>query len=132
MSRITVVDPIASQNFQITANRAKAILSKVQEIYNSTARSRIQDYSESTDPRRNIYDDCGYPETDQIRLEHYRDQYERNPYARKVVELYPRHCWQLTPSVFEDQDPDVETEFEKTFNERIAMLEHEEHKENWP
>jgi len=64
-----------------------------------------------------LNDECGYPTTERITLDLYEDQYNRNPIAKKVVELLPRHCWREQPSVFEDENPDVETPFEAAVRE---------------
>lgn len=64
------------------------------------------------DPRRNINDEAGYPETGELTPEMYREIYNRDPIAARVVEVLPHESWKVTPKVFETEDPLEETEFE--------------------
>jgi hypothetical protein len=101
------MDPIAY-------NRYQAILSRVEKIMNAETRfSRYGGRDGKNDKRRDYNDEYGYPETPAITLGDYQELYDRNPIAKKVVELLPRHCWQVHPEIIEDEDPDNETEFEK-------------------
>lgn len=112
MSRVRMVnDPIAE-------NQVNRIREKVEKILNyQTTRSRFAS-EEGIDPRRSINDECGYPETRNIRLEDYRNLYERNPIAKKVVDLLPLHCWQVQPRIVEDDNPEKEdTAFEVAIKE---------------
>jgi len=75
------------------------------------------------DPRRDYNAECGYPDNvNQFKAEEYEDLYEREPIACRVVQLYPKECWQVIPEVFEDQSSEVETEFEKAWVELCASL----------
>lgn len=65
------------------------------------------------DPRRSIYDECGYPAaTSTINPEIYQQQYDRNPIAARVVQVMPRESWQVQPTVYEDEDILTTTPFE--------------------
>lgn len=66
------------------------------------------------DPRRDIDDECGYDK--QVSDEQYRKMYDRELGAR-VVNVYPEETWQLMPRIFEDPDPETETEFEKALKD---------------
>ena len=58
---------------------------------------RLNRFSSELDQRRNIDEECGYitnPTVDQL-----HDNYIKDPYAARVVELYPKECWQVHPSV---------------------------------
>lgn len=74
------------------------------------------------DPRRNYNRECGYPETYEITSDKWQDYYERHPIASRVVELFPTECWQVTPDVFEDDDPSVTTPFEQGFKDLAIAL----------
>jgi len=71
------------------------------------------------DPRRNIDDECGYPDmetgigTTLIDPDYYRRLYDREPIACRVVQCLPKESWQVTPLVYEDEDPDKITPFEE-------------------
>ncbi|HYE70375.1 MAG TPA: anti-CBASS Acb1 family protein [Aquabacterium sp.] len=69
------------------------------------------------DPRRNIEDECGYPGArDSIPAQVYQDLYDREPIPARVVDVYPRECWQTTPSVFE-KEAGGETPFDQAMRE---------------
>lgn len=71
----------------------------------------------SLDPRKNIDQDCGYPLTTSLEIKDYKDFYDRMPIATRVVEIWPHECWTVQPVVFETEDVEEETEFEKAWNE---------------
>lgn len=74
------------------------------------------------DGRRNYNRECGYPETYEITSDKWQDYYERHPIASRVVELFPSECWQVTPDLYEDDDPNVTTPFEQGFKELAIAL----------
>jgi len=74
------------------------------------------------DPRRDINKECGYPETYEITSEKYQEYYERHSIAARVVELMPTECWQITPEVYEDDDPNNTTPFEQAFKDLAVHL----------
>jgi hypothetical protein len=63
------------------------------------------------DRRRSIPDECGYVKG-AISLQQYRDLYERDPLADRVVGVLPDECWQTSPTVYEKEDAEVRTPFE--------------------
>lgn len=67
------------------------------------------------DPRRSLADECGHPQGP-VSPKFYQDLYESDPVAARVVEVYPDECWQAQPSVYEDEDPDVQTPFEEAWD----------------
>lgn len=66
------------------------------------------------DPRRDIDFEAGYPKT--IRLEEYRELYEREGIANRVTRLFPEESWAMDPIVHETEDSDI-TAFEQAFEE---------------
>lgn len=75
------------------------------------------------DPRRNLDDECGYPQSQtgtgfgSLNPELYRSLYEREPVATRVVQLMPKECWQVQPSVYEDEDTTRKTPFEEAWDD---------------
>jgi hypothetical protein len=67
------------------------------------------------DPRRDVDSECGYPSTQAIQPEFYRELFDRLSEASRVVEVMPQECWAVSPEVFEDEDDENETEFEKAW-----------------
>lgn len=81
------------------------------------------------DVRKDINDECGYPDTSSIKVNFYRDLYEREAVAARVVEVLPKECWKTVPKVFEDEDADNETEFEtawKALGSRLLIEEEDD------
>ncbi len=75
------------------------------------------------DPRRDLEAACGYPALDQqVNPELYRLLYERDAIAARIIEFWPNECWQSYPCVYEDEDPDVETPFEKAWSDMMSGL----------
>jgi len=85
-----------------------------------TSRSRL--LSTVLDPRRDIDKECGYPETGSLDVYKFKELYTREPIAARVVKVLPEECWATTPEVFETEDPEESTAFEKSFDELIASL----------
>ncbi len=69
------------------------------------------------DPRRDINDECGYP--NEISDDQYRQMYDREM-GRRVVNVYPEETWRMLPRVYEDPDPEVVTPFEASWDELEA------------
>jgi len=63
------------------------------------------------DPRRDIDDECGFPK-DPVRLEVYQRLYDRHPIANRYITIMDTECWQETPPIYDDENPDVITGFE--------------------
>lgn len=75
------------------------------------------------DPRRSIDDECGYPAIDaSISLSTYKQLYDREEIPARVVELMPKESWQVTPEVYEDENPDVSTPFEEAWADLPRQL----------
>ena len=74
------------------------------------------------DDRRDVDKDCGYPKTSAITIENYKHYYDRLSIAARVVEIWPYESWLVQPTVFETDDLEEETEFEKGWNELEQMI----------
>lgn len=70
---------------------------------------------QSLEPGRDLDKDCNYP--DEPTPSDYQKLYDRLGPATRVVQVYPRECWQVQPTVYEDEDPDVITTFEEAWDE---------------
>jgi hypothetical protein len=98
--------------------------SKAMDFVANVMSMRSQLLNKLFDPRRNIDDECGYPPSEattsggvtSIQPEFYRNLYEREPIATRVVEVLPKESWQITPMVYEDEDPNVVTPFEEAWD----------------
>ena len=74
------------------------------------------------DPRRDIATECGWPEVNAVSADQYKQFYEQNAFAERCIEIYPHECWQVQPTVFETEDTDNVTEFEKAWKELPSNL----------
>ncbi len=74
------------------------------------------------DVRRSIDDECGYPDIMAVDVETYKDFYRKFAISNRVVSIMPQQCWLNTPSVFEDEDPEKITDFEKQLELLTAGL----------
>jgi hypothetical protein len=88
---------------------------KAQRVVANVILERGALISALTDQRRNLDQDCGYPEG-YVQPQTYQQLYDRESIAARVVEVYPLESWQVQPTVYEDEDPATETEFEKVWD----------------
>lgn len=65
------------------------------------------------DPRRDLNAECGYPLA--LTTNDYRQMWERDGIAARVVSVYPEECWASDPDVYETDDA-KETEWEKQWD----------------
>jgi hypothetical protein len=65
--------------------------------------------------KRDLYEVLGYPRL--IHPKDYRDRYERQGIAARVVEALPKATWRGGAELVEDEDPEVETAFEEAWFE---------------
>ena len=75
--------PVSDDGQEMTANQL------VEELVGNTLLSRAQLMQKFFDPRRDIDKDCGYPATTEITIEMYRDLYDRDAVATRVVDVMP-------------------------------------------
>lgn len=79
----------------------------------ATSRRRIQGEQDGhIDPRRDLNEEFGYPETSEITAADFKHLYTRSPIAQRVNDLYPDESWLLPPKILETTDLTEETDFE--------------------
>jgi hypothetical protein len=109
---------------------SRLVLNKVMEMgeryVNNLMLSRETFMRTRTDKRRDIAAECGHPPTGEVTIDMYRELYDRNPVAARVVEVYPRECWGVQPTVYESEDVEDETAFEKAWKEMGQSFQTEE------
>lgn len=85
------------------------------EEFTLNAMSMRKEWLESNlDPRRDIDDECGYPKS--ITPTDYKRLYDRDSISARVVQVFPRECWALQPTVYEDENSEVVTTFEQAWD----------------
>ena len=65
------------------------------------------------DGNRDIDSECGYPSW--LTPDHYRAMYDREGAAARVVHCEPEESWVEDPDLYEDEDPQTDTKFEKAW-----------------
>lgn len=104
---------------QILNHKAKIHQQKLDFVYNSHERSSRL-LQKLMDPRRDIDRECGFPlELDETMISRMRT---RNGLADKVLNLYPNHCWKVTPEILETADASQMTPFEKAVEDLHGSL----------
>lgn len=93
-----------------------------QDILNAFHSYQRKMFKMFLDQRRDIGQECGYPDTDEITPIDYYSLYEREPVAERVVSIYPQESWQVSPLVYEDENPTEETDFEAALQEIARKL----------
>lgn len=63
--------------------------------------------------KRDTWGVFGYD--DVVTWQQYRERYARGGIAKRIVNAFPKAVWRGEGIVFEDEDPEKETEFEKAF-----------------
>lgn len=97
-----------------TANQQQRHL---EELIANAMTMRRELFGRLADPRRNIEHECGHPDLDaEIPVEYYQRLYARDPIAARVVSLMPEECWQVSPSVYEEEDAETTTPFEEAID----------------
>jgi hypothetical protein len=99
-----------------------AMMSRMMDLVQNDFMNRASFLNKWMDARRDYNKECGYPETGDITADKWQDYYERHSIAGRVVELMPSECWQITPNITEDEDPNNTTPFEQAFKDLAKSL----------
>lgn len=82
----------------------------------SLSRSRLSG-DHLNDKRRSIADECGFPDSSELTAHSYKQMYDRDAIAARVVDVMPEESWQVQPLIQENEEIGVITEFEKDWRE---------------
>lgn len=110
---------ISKGDFQSLITNMRKSFSRVT---NASLQSRNDLIDGILDPRRDIDDECGYPKTAEITIGDYTRLYDREGVATRVVEIFPKESWQVSPEVFETEEVDKITPFEEAFNQITSSI----------
>lgn len=114
-ARIPVANglPNGFRSLGLTAQQAQLL----EQLAANQVTLRDQLFQAVADPRRSMEAECGYPDlNDSVSVDLFRALYDRDAIGSKIVELMPNHCWQATPTVFEDEGADKATPFEEAWD----------------
>ena len=93
------------------------VLNAMREIVDNSTMMRSRFLDNYLDGRRDIDGECNYPTGGPVQIDFYRALYAREAVAKRVVQVWPKECWQVQPHVYEDDDPENSTPFEEAFDE---------------
>lgn len=85
-------------------------------VENATSLSRTDLTKTMGDPRRDINQECGYPAIGELTAQAYKDLYDSENIAARVVYVLPTESWQSQPTVFEKKNAEEKTAFEKAWD----------------
>lgn len=108
------------QSSEPTFNREE--FARLQSLVENSIFGRGEFFNRFFGRRDSIDEECGWPGNDQLHAQFYRDLYDRNPLAERVVSVYPKECWQSTPNIYEDESSEDATEFEKAWDDLSKQL----------
>lgn len=97
-----------------TVNHDPADFSRIEELVGNVLCSRNELFQQLSGRRLDIDGECDYPTFANIEL--YRTLYDRDPIARRVVEVLPKESWQMSPLVYEDESAEQSTPFEEAWD----------------
>lgn len=92
------------------------------EIIENALMTRTNLIDRLLDPRRDVDEECGYRASASMSEDGYNDLHERHPIANRVNSILPKECWKISPEVYESEDNDEETAFEKDWKELCQNL----------
>jgi hypothetical protein len=92
-----------------TLNEAQKMMA-----YNNALLSRAVLAKLQNPNAHNIDYECGYPSV--INIADYKAMYDRDGISARVVNIWPEECWVVEPDIYEDEDVNAETDFEKAWN----------------
>lgn len=100
----------------VDAPLSNEAVSEFTELVSNAMSMRKEFIDRMTDPRRDVYKECGYPSTGATDAWFFQLLFDREPVANRVVEVLPKETWQVSPEVFEDKDGEVATPFEQAWD----------------
>lgn len=92
------------------------------EMVANAAMTRTNLLEKLLDPRRDIDTECGYIDVYSMSREQFSLLHDTHPIANRVNSLLPKECWKTAPEVYEDEDNNKETPFEKSWKELCQNL----------
>lgn len=106
------VTPLSSLLDRITPAEMEALRDATFNA--ATSISRFALAKTGFDDRRDLKKECGYPES--VTAEELHRLYDEEPYAARIVELWPKESWKNPPTVYEDENAEVVTPFEEAWD----------------
>ncbi len=110
---------------KLTANQEVKLLKEQLTLLqsfasNETFTMRRELLNQLLGAKRDVDSSCGYPLN--ITTEDYQTMFDRQGLGTRIVELWPEESWKQNPDIYETEDVDNETEFEKAWEELLKRL----------
>lgn len=103
-------------NAELLTNVMYELAQSRMTVNETTQRELLKRFSTSG-RERNINEECGYIDTTEVSPNDLYNAYKRDPIARRVIEIWPKECWKKKPTVYDNEDTEVNSKFEKRFEE---------------
>lgn len=98
-------------------------LEKLEEIVANAYSMRVDFFNRMMGRRRDIDDECDYPAiTSNITAEQYKELFDREAIAAKVVSAKANETWKVQPTVYETEDVNTTTAFEEAMEDLHKSL----------
>ena len=110
---------VATDSRRLVVNRAlERGINRINNVYVNYLTARLAVARKlDAEPNRDIDKETGVPELPDSKL--YWDVFCKEGIANRAVRCMPDECWALYPEVYEDDDPDVLTDFETGWNQLV-------------
>lgn len=97
-------------------------LERLEAVFNAARTLNREIGARYGDKRRDYNKECGHPETSELTADYFQKLYERNEIAARVIEVWPKECWKVSPIVYDDESEETVSEFEKSLDSLIKGL----------
>lgn len=91
-------------------------LAAANESVRTLLAGRLSAFGRTDPPGRNVNAECGYPVRPTV--QDYKDFYDREGVANRVVGVFPEECWSVHPELYEAEGG-ADTPFERAWNELL-------------
>lgn len=105
-------------NNEAYQERVRELELRAAECLVNAFQSRTEFIRRMTDKNgRNVDEEVGYPDPAELTCEYFQAMYDTQAVAARVVDLLPNECFQVQPSVYEDEDSETPTLFEQAWDD---------------
>lgn len=108
------------QKAKLRANAVELIMNALTANLNPLARQTLLNGGDPLNDTHKIDRDCGYKRN--LVVADYQEMYDREGIATRLVEIMPEECWKVTPTVYETEDVEEVTEFEKAMEDLLREI----------
>lgn len=96
-----------SNNGSIYGPWSPIVLNRLERAVSNAYAARSEMVRRLFDRRRDLDDECGYPKPSELDSRRLYDLYNSEPVAGRVVEVWPKESWAVSPEVYEREDGEL-------------------------